>query len=80
MEPIGEVTHYYKDIQVAVVKLKDSLSKGEKIKIKGHTTDLEQTVESMQKDHNAIEVANSGDEIGLKVKDRVREQDKVFKV
>ena len=75
---IGEVTHFYSHINVAVVKLSGKVKKGDKIKIKGHTTSLEQKIESMQMDHKDITGAKKGQEIGLKVKDRVREQDKVF--
>jgi putative protease len=77
---VGKVTHYYSHIGVAVVKLTDSLSKGDKIKIAGHTTNLEQTVDSMQIEHNELEKAKKGQEIGLKVADKVREHDTIFKV
>ncbi len=77
---IGKVTHYYSHIGVAVVKLSDSLNKGDKIKIKGHTTNFDQVVNSMQKDHDEIEKAEKGDEIGLKVNERVREHDTIYKI
>ena len=77
---IGEVLHYYGHIQVAVVRLSDALKTGDKIKIKGHTTNFEQNVGSMQVDHNQIETAEKGQEIGMKVNDKVREADKVYKV
>ena len=78
-KPIGEVTHYYTNIGVGIIKLSDSLKTGETIKIKGHSTDLEQTVESMQVEHKEIDEAKSGDVIGIKVSDHVREGDKVYK-
>ncbi len=77
---IGKVTHYFSKIGVAVVELTDSLKVGDTIHIKGHTTDFTQQVESMQVNHNAIQEAKAGDAIGLKVIDKVREGDKVFKV
>lgn len=77
---IGEILHYYGHIQVAVIKLSDALNTGEKIRIKGHTTDFEQEVGSIQVDHNQIEKADKGQEVGMKVKDKVREQDKVYRV
>ncbi|MEM4647777.1 MAG: translation elongation factor-like protein [Candidatus Pacearchaeota archaeon] len=77
---IGKVVHYFSKIGVAVVELKDNIKKGDKIHIKGHTTDFTQKVESMQINHKPINEAKSGEEIGLKVKDRVREGDIVYKV
>jgi putative protease len=77
---IGDVTHYFDSIQVAIVKLEAPLRKGDKVKFKGHTTDFEETVDSMQVDHADIEEAGEGDEIGVKVTDKVREGDEVYKV
>ena len=53
---------------------------GDKIKLKGHTTDFEQEVKSMQKDHKSLDTAGKGDEIGLKVEDTVRGHDLVLKL
>ncbi len=77
---IGEIFCYFSKIGVAAIKLKKPLKKGEMIHVKGHTTDLKQKVESMQIDNKAVAEAKNGDEIGLKVKDRVRPGDKVYKV
>ena len=77
---VGVILHYYNHIQVAVVRLLDTLKKGDRIRIKGHTTDFEQDVTSMQIEHNTIETAEKGQEIGMKVNDKVREQDKVYKI
>lgn len=77
---VGRVTHFYPKISVAIVELKAPLSIGDKILIKGATTNFEQTVESMQIEHKNIESAEAGQIIGLKVKDRVRENDKVYKI
>lgn len=80
-EEVGAVTHYYSNSGVAVVKItKGSLKKGDKIHIKGHTTDFEQSTESMEIDHEKIEEAKKGQEIGMKVSDHVREHDKLYKV
>jgi len=76
---VGEVTHYFDNIQVAIVKLEAPLKKGDKVKFKGHTTDFEETVESIQVNHADIEEAKEGDEIGVKVTDKVREGDEVYK-
>ena len=75
---VGVVTHYFPHVQAAVVKLKKPLATGDSILIKGTTTSFEQRVESMQIDHVPIEKAKKGDEIGLQVRDRVREHDLVL--
>lgn len=77
---VGKVSHYYGHLEVGIVELKSEISKGEKIHIKGHSTDIEQEVESMQVEHKDVDKAKKGDVIGLKVKDKVREGDIVYKV
>ncbi|MCD6221925.1 hypothetical protein J7K25_07205 [bacterium] len=78
---IGEVTHYFNKIGVAAIKIiSEQLKKGDTIHIKGHTTDFTQKIDSMQVEHQPVEVANAGDEIGIKVDNVVREGDEVFKV
>ena len=81
MEEIGYVEHYFSRISVAAIKITNgSLKIGDRIRIKGATTDFEQVVESMEINKQKIEEAKPGDEIGIKVIDRVREGDKVYKV
>ena len=80
LKEVGKVTHYFTRIGVAVVELTDTLSVGDRILIKGATTNFEQTVESMQIEHKNIDVAHSGQSIGLKVDQRVREGDRVYKI
>mgnify|MGYP000571893271 CR=1 FL=1 len=79
-KPIGKVTHYFTKIGVAVIELDDELKVGDTIAIRGATTDLTQKVDSMQIEHKNVEVANKGQSIGLKVQDRVREGDTVYKI
>ncbi len=79
-KPVGKITHYYSKIGVGIIELKDSLKVGDKIKIKGHSTEFEQDVDSIQIDHKEVKEANSGQIVGLKVDDKVREGDEVFKV
>ena len=79
-EEIGIIANYFSKISVAVVDLTAPLSVGEKILIKGSTTNFEQTVDSMQIEHQNIENAESGQSIGLKVADNVRKGDKVYKI
>lgn len=75
---IGVVTHYFSNVQAAVVKLKKPLALGDAIHIQGSTTDFQQQVESMQIDRVPIQKAKKGDEIGLQVKERVREHDLIL--
>ena len=77
---LGKVTHYFTNIGVAVVKLSGILKVGDKIHIKGATSDFEQKVDSMQIEHEKLEEAKKGQAIGLKVKDHAREHDVVYKV
>lgn len=77
---IGKVSHYFTKIGVGVIELTDSLSVGDKISIEGATTDIQQTIKSMQINHKDVKKAKKGDSIGLKVKDRVRPNDNVYKI
>ncbi|MGQ9470661.1 MAG: hypothetical protein ACUVR0_03100 [Candidatus Aminicenantales bacterium] len=80
-EEIGRITHYFSRIGVGVLELTaGELRIGDTIHIKGHTTDFYQKVESMQVEHEPVNMAKKGDSVGLKVIDHVREHDKVFRV
>lgn len=79
-ELIGKITHYFGKIEVGIVELSKELKVGDAIHIKGGTTDFEQKVDSIQIEHEDIEKAKKGDVIGLKVKEKVREGDEVYKV
>ena len=76
---IGLVTHYFPKVRAAVIKLKAPLTTGDAVKIKGHTTDFQQVVSSMQIDRVDINQAKKGQEIGLLVNSRVRQHDVVYK-
>ena len=81
MEKIGVVEGFFARPSAAIIKLtKGKLKPGERIYIKGHTTDLQQVVESMQMDHKDIAEANKGHVIGVHVTDRVRPNDVVYKI
>lgn len=81
LEKIGEVTHYFPHVNAAAVMiLKGVIKVGDKIYIKGHTSDFKETIQSMQLDHAPIEEGKKGDEIGLLVKSRVRIGDSVYKL
>ena len=76
---IGEVIHYYTKLGVAVIELSGQLKKGDKISTEGATTNIQQAVASMQIENKKVDAAKKGQSIGMKVKDRVREGDKVYK-
>ena len=79
-EEIGRVTDYFAKIGVAGIDLTGKLKAGDTIRIKGHTTDVEQIAESIQVEHEQVEEAGRGDKIGIKVGDRVRRGDHVYRV
>ena len=80
-EEIGRVTHFFPKISVAVIEITaGQLKIGETIRIKGHTSDFTQTVDSLQQEHLQVPEIAKGASAGLKVKEHVREGDKVFRV
>jgi len=79
-EMIGTVSDFFARPVVAAIELKAPLEVGDKIHIKGHTTDLELIVNSMQIDNVDVKEAKAGDSVGVKVGERVRKQDTVYKV
>jgi len=80
LQEVGMVSHFFAKISVAVIELKASISVGDRILIKGPTTNLEQTVESMEIEHEKVQRAEAGQSIGLKINDLVRENDIVYKI
>jgi translation elongation factor EF-Tu-like GTPase len=79
-EKVGKITHFYSKASVAVVELTAPLSKGDKIVIRGSTTNIEQIVDSMEIEHKQIATAQGGQSVGMKVSGHVRENDVVYKV
>ena len=79
-KPLGTVTHWYDKIGVAVVKLKSSLKKGDKIKIKRGAEEFEDTVLSLQIDHEDVAVAKKGDDAAIKISGKTKEGAEVFAV
>jgi translation elongation factor EF-Tu-like GTPase len=79
-EKIGSITHFYSKPSVAVVELSAPLNQGDKIVIRGSTTNIEQSVDSMEIEHKQILSAQAGQSIGMKVLGRVRESDVVYRV
>ena len=80
-QKIGVVIHYFNHIHVAGIRLTDGeLRVGDTIRVKGHTSDYTQTVESMQVDNEAVEGATPGQDVGIRVAEYTREHDEVLKV
>ena len=80
-EKIGVVEHFFTNVGVAAIKITEGeLKIGDTIHIVGANTDFTQKIESMQIDRVPVESVKSGDDVGIKVKDRVREHDIVYKV
>jgi putative protease len=78
---IGIIENYFDKIGVGAIEITNGeLMKGDTIHIKGHTTDFSVTVESMQIEHQTVEKAKKGDSIGIKLGERARRHDKVYKV
>lgn len=77
---VGNITHYYDRIGVAVVEIIAPIKVGDRIKIIGHEREFEQEITSMQIEHENIQRAKKGDNIGLKVDQPVKKGDEVYKI
>lgn len=77
---IGKITHYFSRLGVAVVRLEEELSIGEKLLIKGRITNFSQTVSSIQSEHKSLEKASAGMEIGMKTENPVEVGDIVYRI
>jgi putative protease len=77
-DQLGVITHYYSKLGVGIIKLDKELKVGDEIQIKGHTSDFKQKIEELQLDHKNIDVAKKGQEVGVKLSQKVRDGDIVF--
>lgn len=77
---LGQVEDYFAHVNVLALKLVAPVSVGDMIRIKGHTTDITQKVESMQIEHQPVQTASAGDSVGIKIADRARRTDVVYKI
>ena len=77
---VGRISHFFGKIMVAAIKVSDTIKVGDRVSIEGSKTNFEQTIDSMQIEKESIEEAKAGDEIGVKVSEKVREGDTVYKV
>lgn len=78
-EKVGKIIHYYDKIGVGVVRLENVLGVGDTIHVKGKTADFEQAVESMQVDHKSVGSAKKGEEVAVKLAEKAREGDTVYR-
>ncbi|NOX71516.1 MAG: translation elongation factor-like protein [Candidatus Micrarchaeota archaeon] len=77
---VGKITHFFDKIGVAVIELSANIKKGDKISIEGATTNFIQDVESMQIDHKEVAEVMAGQAVGMKMSEKVRAGDQVFKI
>lgn len=77
---VGEISHFFDKISVAVVEVKSELKVGDTVLIEGPQTNLKQKITSMQIEHSAVQTAKKGQSIGMKVSGPVRKKDLVYKV
>lgn len=77
---VGKMSHYFTKIGVGVIELSDELKVGDRISIEGATTNVQQTVDSMEIEHENMQSAGAGQSVGMKVAQRVREGDLVYKL
>jgi putative protease len=75
---IGTITHFFDRISVGIIKLDGKLKVGDKVRIQGGTTNFEQEISEIQLEHESIPEGKKGQEVGVKVKEKVREGDGVY--
>ena len=75
---LGTVTHYYNHLSVGIVRLDEEVRLGNKIHFKGSSTDFDQDLSDMQFDHEFVDVGEKGQEVGIKVKEKVRKGDLMY--
>ena len=75
---VGKITHYYGNLGVGIIELAGNLKNGDTIHIKGKSSDFEQTVDSIQIEHQSVGSAKKGEVIGIKTNQKVKEGDEVY--
>ena len=79
-KPVGKISHYFGNIEVAVIELSGALKVGDVIRVIGGEADFTQTVKSMELEHKRVKTAKKGESVGMKVKEKVREGYKAYKI
>lgn len=80
LHEVGRVSHFFGRINVAVIEVSGTISVGDRIAIKGPTTDIEQTIDSMEIEHAKVKQATKGQSIGMKINGHARENDTIYKI
>lgn len=78
--PIGKISHYFPHIAVAAATLSDELKVGDRVRVKGHTTDFTETIQSLEIEHRKVDRAGPGDNVAFEVSEKARPGDQVFRV
>lgn len=79
-KPVGKITHYFSHLSVGIIELSAPLKVGDRIRIKGYTSDFKQGVDSMQIEHKNVNEGKAGDAVGIKVSQKVHVHDIVYKI
>lgn len=79
-QPIGKITHYFPQIAVAAATLSGELKVGDRVRVKGHTTDFTETIQSLEIEHRKVDRAGPGDEVAFQVSEKARAGDQVFRL
>ena len=79
-EPVGKITHYFPHIGVAAATLSAELKVGDQVRVKGHTTDFTEGIESLEIEHQKVDRAGPGDKVAFKVSEKARPGDRVLRV
>ncbi len=79
-QPVGKLSHYFGHLGVAAMKLTGELRVGDQVRIKGHTTDFTQLIESLEIEHQRVDRGAPGDDVAFKVQEKARVGDQVFRV
>ena len=78
-EAIGKITHYFPNIGVAAATLSAALKVGDKVRVKGHTTDFTETIESLEIEHQKVDRAGPGDDVAFRVSEKTRPGDRLLR-
>jgi translation elongation factor EF-1alpha len=78
-EPIGKITHYFPNIGVATAMLSGELKVGDKVRVKGHTTDFTELIESLEIEHQKVDRAGPGDDVAFKASEKARPGDQLLR-
>ncbi|TME82952.1 MAG: translation elongation factor-like protein [Chloroflexi bacterium] len=79
-EPVGRITHYFPNIAVAAARLSAELKVGDRVRVKGHTTDFTEAIESLEIEHQKVDRAGPGDDVAFKVSEKARPGDQLLRL